>query len=998
MDLQYGIQPFWFWNGDMREEEIVWQIEEMHRQGIQGFIIHPRQGMKIPYLSSIYFARVELAVRTAAKLNMDVWLYDEYPYPSGVTGGDVILEHPEYLCKELILYDEQFEGGSLISKDLSWGKVLFARAYAVTDGDTLWSDYIDLSENIGTAFRQEIFQISGLTAYNKKRYFTGEQAKRLMWEVPEGDWRVLIVTEAVLKDFKYFGNYVDTMNPDAIDFYLKTTHEVYKKRFGDQFGKTVKGIFTDEVTAFPPEQPWSPLLPKKILELSGINIIEWLPAIMGIDMGKGTKEARYAYWNGAAEAFMESYDKKVYHWCKENGLMLIGEKPIMRAAEMEFCHIPGMEVGHQKVGSSPNIVPGKYRANGKLAASCAHFYKKPSALCEAFHSIGWGMTLQDMKWILDWLVIQGIDFYIAHAFFYTTDGLTKHDAPPSSFYQMPWWNHMNILAKYAQRAGKMLRGYQRNIKTLILDPVASIWSEDSSRKAEIKTSYAKLQRILLEHQIDYYIIDPRLLAQGVVQEMGRDGEAELFIQEEGFLQIIIPPACVLEAECADKLKEFSEKGGRLCFIGEVPETDTKGNAIWTSEYSSWGKHTVFVVNEEEVLEVSAGLKDYSISSSHSDTLKDFIAIELENHNHEQIYFMTNLSNEVKYVQYECLTDDKIHARFEFSPLESRIINKNDILKMSSEKKEALICDLNQQFLLSCGHPNAMRFGRWQMLGEDGQSAVVESMTLIEQLEHGDFNIPLSTSKNFGCVKQLTFPPGNYCYRTIFHWDGMLPGKEAVWLLIEPGTISGEWKLMLNGVQITEDQFQKKEVYNRSNLCAMVTNLIYPGKNCIEVFVHTKETFDGVRNPIYLIGNFGVRIEESKDSADSGLHTCEMLTVGGIKNMKEIGLPFYAGTVHAKTIISANGTERIVKIKDSWMQDALEMKLNGKSIGTCVYAPYEYEIPQGILNKGENELELVLSTTLIGLFEGQYFDRSKHAYKNYQGEDTEIEDYAAIVYT
>ncbi len=76
----------------------------------------------------------------------------------------------------------------------------------------------------------------------------------------------------------------------------------------------------------------------------------------------------------------------------------------------------------------------------------------------------------------------------------------------------------------------------------------------------------------------------------------------------------------------------------------------------------------------------------------------------------------------------------------------------------------------------------------------------------------------------------------------------------------------------------------------------------------------------------------------------------------------------------------------------------EMKLNGKSIGTCVYAPYEYEIPQGILNKGGNELELVLSTTLIGLFEGQYFDRSKHAYKNYQGEDTEIEDYASIVYT
>ncbi|MBS6646060.1 MAG: hypothetical protein KH366_20990, partial [Clostridiaceae bacterium] len=100
-ELKLGMQPFWFWNGEMKEEEIVRQITEMKQKGIPGFMIHPRQGMEIPYLSREYFDRVKLAVQTAKENGMEVWIYDEYPYPSGICGGEVVLEHPEFLCKRL---------------------------------------------------------------------------------------------------------------------------------------------------------------------------------------------------------------------------------------------------------------------------------------------------------------------------------------------------------------------------------------------------------------------------------------------------------------------------------------------------------------------------------------------------------------------------------------------------------------------------------------------------------------------------------------------------------------------------------------------------------------------------------------------------------------------------------------------------------------------------------------------------------------------------------
>ncbi len=164
-NLKLGIQPFWFWNGDMKEEEIVRQIVEMKRQGVPGFLIHPRQGMEIPYMSKAFFDRVRLAVQTAKENDMEVWLYDEYPYPSGICGGEVILDHPEFLCKRLKRTVSVVEGGKDVKLSAPWGRVILARAYRMNGDSFSLDDYIDLTEYVGTGYAQEIFQYRGLTQY-----------------------------------------------------------------------------------------------------------------------------------------------------------------------------------------------------------------------------------------------------------------------------------------------------------------------------------------------------------------------------------------------------------------------------------------------------------------------------------------------------------------------------------------------------------------------------------------------------------------------------------------------------------------------------------------------------------------------------------------------------------------------------------------------------------------------------------------------------------------
>lgn len=53
-ELKLGLQPFWFWNGDMKKEEIVSQILEMKAKGIPGIYDSSQTG----YGSTLYVKRV----------------------------------------------------------------------------------------------------------------------------------------------------------------------------------------------------------------------------------------------------------------------------------------------------------------------------------------------------------------------------------------------------------------------------------------------------------------------------------------------------------------------------------------------------------------------------------------------------------------------------------------------------------------------------------------------------------------------------------------------------------------------------------------------------------------------------------------------------------------------------------------------------------------------------------------------------------------------------
>ena len=127
--------PWWFWNDELTEEEIVRQIRGFRDHGVLGFTIHPRLGLprSIEYMGERYLNLVRVAVEEAARNGMVVHLYDEGMYPSGSAHGMVVRENPEWASRGLEM--REVEADAPVA-DLNSDERLVARVAMSESGDT----------------------------------------------------------------------------------------------------------------------------------------------------------------------------------------------------------------------------------------------------------------------------------------------------------------------------------------------------------------------------------------------------------------------------------------------------------------------------------------------------------------------------------------------------------------------------------------------------------------------------------------------------------------------------------------------------------------------------------------------------------------------------------------------------------------------------------------------------------------------------------------------
>ena len=106
----YRCIPFWSWNDELDEKGLVEQVEWMHDNGVGGFFMHARGGLKTEYLGEKWFSCIKACSEKAEELGMQAYAYDENGWPSGFVGGkllDDMENHDRYLTFSIGEFDEK---------------------------------------------------------------------------------------------------------------------------------------------------------------------------------------------------------------------------------------------------------------------------------------------------------------------------------------------------------------------------------------------------------------------------------------------------------------------------------------------------------------------------------------------------------------------------------------------------------------------------------------------------------------------------------------------------------------------------------------------------------------------------------------------------------------------------------------------------------------------------------------------------------------------------
>ncbi len=573
-DASVRALPFWAWNSRLDPGEIVRQAEEMKRQGMGGFFMHSREGLETEYMGPEWQQCILAGVAAAKRLGMSAWLYDEDRWPSGTAGGLVTAEGDAYRCKGLTLEVCEAYHGEVWQE-----KGLLAVYGAKADGD-------------------ELFALRRMKGKGRKA--CGDGAEEVPGDEagsdgPEGleDGEVcLIVRLEVSGPSEWFNGEAppDNLNPECVKRFLALTHEKYFELCGEEFGKTVKGIFTDEPSladnhaGFRPERswiPWTEGFGEYFEERRGYDPLELIPYLYF--NGKRSRKIRHDYWYMIALRFSESYGKTISRWCEAHGLMMTGhflqEDKMGLAVRVggaimplyEYEHIPGIDMLREETEEFLTV---------KQCASVAHQLGRKQVLSETYGCTGWEFTFEGQRHIGDWQYVLGVNRRCQHLALYSLAGCRKRDYPPSLNYNTSWWEHAHVVEDYFARLGAVLEEGQPLQRILLLHPISTAWSRlgaspygnpvrrcerDVPAVNEYGFEFNRLIQDLCFHHFDMDLGDEILL-----YKYARVEGKKLRVGEACYDTWVLPAVDTLLQSTFELLKSYLSGGGRLIVMEPVP--------------------------------------------------------------------------------------------------------------------------------------------------------------------------------------------------------------------------------------------------------------------------------------------------------------------------------------------------------------------------------------------------------------------------------------------
>ncbi|MBR5520287.1 MAG: hypothetical protein IKU55_06170 [Clostridia bacterium] len=489
------------------------------------------------------FALLDRAFAQARDKGMELWLYDEYQWPSGKAFGYVIDSNPDFEATgvEMLMISGKGNIDYTLSDDYL---TLLGASLRTTDG------LIPL-ETDGRSVR----------AAHEGSYSLFLFARRYTYSPDRTEDRSDFTT---LRD-------VDLLNPDAVAKFIEITYDKYRDELGESFAD-VAAFFTDEPNLGNRDYQnfvvWTDALPQAFFEMHGYDLLEHLPSLF-----MGTTEldrtVRINFYQTVSELFSRAYTQQISAWCAENGVSssghLLFEESLFRQIEtyggdfmriVSEMDIPGGDILHVEAENLLNRDTEVGSVIGlKYVASAAKNVGKTDVMLEFTPLANTNARFLDdpARYAIEGATIA--TFCGANTFCVI--------CPDSSFTV----SALQTFNTYIGRINALLD--QATTVTPIglfvpTDSARAVHLVDTSSENSIDKSLKNCAMTLLQNGLDFTFLDSFSIESAEVQ----NGKLKIGLGE--YAVVLMPETTVLSVAVAEKLAEFEAQGGQVIWTGRKP--------------------------------------------------------------------------------------------------------------------------------------------------------------------------------------------------------------------------------------------------------------------------------------------------------------------------------------------------------------------------------------------------------------------------------------------
>ena len=943
---EYRGAPFWSWNDELEEAECVRQAHIFREMGFGGYHMHPRSGLMTPYLGEKFASCVRACVDDAKEMGMLAWLYDEDRYPSGY-------------------------GGGVVTKD---GR--FRRRYLL----------FTTKKRVENASFAEGRQTGGaklLATYAVRRLFGKCLGYRRLAEGERGCGRryyAYLVVDEPSDGFNEAG-YVDTLCKEALDTFAEYTYGAYEKIAGEEFGKVIPAIFTDEPqmkfisffrhSPFLKEAviPWTDDFTESYEAAFAEDILDKLPEVF-FDMDSPTLyRTRFRYHTHRTERFAQAFSDNLGQRASALGIHLTGhlmEEPTLESQSIAV----GETMRHYKHFGLPGIdmLCGRHEyTTAKQTQSVVRQEGREGMLCECYGVSRWAVEFGKFKEEGDWLACLGVTVRVPHLSFYSMRGEAKRDYPPSIFYQAPWsLKYKDIEDHFARLNTALSRGKAIN-EVAVIHPIESYFVHMSGKKGsdaegkKLNERFLALTDWLLFGGCDFDFISEALLPS-------QQRENALAVGNCTYKTILVPGLVTMRRSTLDYLSAFRDAGGRVVFLGEVPSMIDGSISDEVLRFAE--KCVIIPFKKECVRDIVRENLALSVTSEcradgYLSTIREdgecrwvFLTAPRSGYPYPRSVPLTNdrdvvkdtvcvtLKGEWSVEEYDTTTGEirPIAAKYEngTTTVSKTLFNNDSLLlhyiaaqdnQAAAEKREERTL---RTFVIEGSVPYT--------LDEPNVLLLDKAKWSIGQGYHSRRHLDFVTAK---ARKALGLPP----YRkNLQPWLHPEKGKkQPLDLRFEFNSdlaLSAhlaceylEYELMVNGEKVTA----APDGYYVDKAFRTIPIELKKGRNVIDLSIPFGDN-DCCEN-CYLLGNFGVKIKGDKGRLISLPERLDF------RDLATQGLPFYGGKITYHTSFVSDGEN--AEISAVYASALLTLRLNGQE-KDIFYAPYAAIFPT---KKGENSMEI-----------------------------------------